>query len=87
MKLEKQELQALGQRILTKAGFKIGGARLAEYLGVSDSVLTEWIAGKSMPPVAAILKCVDLIAGDDDSAPPPLHPAGAPEAKPSAQND
>jgi transcriptional regulator with XRE-family HTH domain len=55
------QMQALAQRILTKAGFKLGGASLAEYLGVADATLAEWLLGKSIPPVEVVLKAVQLL--------------------------
>lgn len=55
------QLQGLAQRILTKAGFRLGGASLAEYLGVSDAILADWLTGKSIPPVEAVLRAVQLL--------------------------
>jgi DNA-binding transcriptional regulator YiaG len=61
MKPEEQEIQALAQRILVKAGFKIGGGKLAQYLGVPDATLAEWLAGKSVPPGHIILRAVEVL--------------------------
>ena len=56
-----QGLETLAQRVLTKAGSKIGGEALAKHLGVSDAILTSWLEGKSIPPVDVILKAVDVL--------------------------
>ena len=52
---------ALAQRILTVAGFRIGGEALAEHLGVPDETLVRWIEGRSIPPVEILLKALDLL--------------------------
>ena len=60
MKTE-QGLKTLAQTILTKAGMKVGGEKLAKHLGVSDRDLTHWLEGKSLPPVEVVLRAVDLL--------------------------
>lgn len=39
-----------------------GGTRLAEYLGVSESLLQEWLEGRSEPPTLVYLRALDLVA-------------------------
>lgn len=59
-------MQALAQRVLTKAAKKMGSPELlAQHLGVSPSVLTEWINGKEVPPAELIHKAADLVRNDD----------------------
>jgi hypothetical protein len=56
-----QQLTALASVILAKAGFKLGGDALAARLGVSDSQLTDWLGGRSTPPLRVILRAVDVL--------------------------
>lgn len=56
-----KQIQAIVQRILAQAGWKLGGASVAEYLGVSDATLAEWLTGKSVPPAQIIQRVVALI--------------------------
>lgn len=46
---------------------------LARHLGVSDSQLTEWLTGKSVPPVDIILKAVDPLIRQPGPKPPSQH--------------
>lgn len=56
-----KQIQVLAQRILSQAGWKLGGASLAEYLGVSDATLAEWLKGESVPPADVVQRAVALI--------------------------
>jgi hypothetical protein len=56
-----QGLMVLAQRVLARAGFKIGGDALAKHLGVPDEVLTRWLTGKSVPPMDIILRAIDVL--------------------------
>ena len=81
MEQEKAEIQALAQRILVNAAHKLGGvAPLSKYLGIGEATLGDWVAGRLVPPVAAILKTVDLLV-DEPAAlwrdPSAEHPAPA----------
>jgi len=50
-------------RTLALALRTIGGRdRLAEYLGVSESLLQEWLEGRSDPPTLIYLRALDLVA-------------------------
>ena len=50
-------------RTLLKAAEALGGPHeLAERLGVSPSVLQEWVRGDSEPPFAAFLQALDIVA-------------------------
>ena len=50
-------------RTLALALSTIGGrACLAEYLGVSESLLQEWLDGRSEPPTVIYLRALDLVA-------------------------
>jgi hypothetical protein len=49
-------------RVLHDACLKIGGERhLAEYLGVSVSLVDAWLKGRGIPPDEIFLKCLDLL--------------------------
>jgi len=37
-------------------------ASLAEYLAVSESLLEEWLDGRSQPPTLVYLRALDLVA-------------------------
>jgi len=37
-------------------------ASLAEYLAVSESLLDEWLDGRSQPPTLVYLRALDLVA-------------------------
>jgi len=50
-------------RTLTLALRSLGGAeRLALHLGVSESRLREWLAGRSEPPIDVYLRALDVVA-------------------------
>jgi len=50
-------------RTLALALRTIGGrARLAEYLGVSESLLQEWLESRREPPTLIYLRALDLVA-------------------------
>lgn len=50
-------------RTLALAQRTIGGrAQLAEYLGVSEALLQEWLDGRREPPTAIYLRALDLVA-------------------------
>ena len=50
-------------RTLRLALRTIGGrALLAEYLGISESLLQEWLDGRSEPPTLIYLRALDLVA-------------------------
>ena len=58
-------MQALAQRVLTKALCKLGSPEaLAAYLGVPTSTLREWIDGRQLPPGELIRKAADLVRDD-----------------------
>ena len=60
--------RALGQHVLAKAAARIGGAdELAKYLAVAPEKLELWLSGAEVPPVAVVLRAVDLVI-DDRSA-------------------
>ena len=61
MSNDEKQVQALAQAILAKAGWKLGGASLAEHLGVSDATLADWLSGKSVAPPEALEKAVRLL--------------------------
>ena len=37
-------------------------ARLADYLAVSESLLEEWLDGRSQPPTLVYMRALDLVA-------------------------
>ena len=50
-------------RTLERAMRVVGGAaRLAEQLGVSESQLADWLAGRGKPPNDIYLRALDLVA-------------------------
>ena len=50
-------------RTLALAMQTIGGrAYLAEYLGVSESLLQDWLDGQSEPPTLIYMRALDLVA-------------------------
>jgi len=50
-------------RTLALALCTIGGlARLAEYLGVQEALLQEWLEGRREPPTAIYMRALDLVA-------------------------
>jgi hypothetical protein len=60
-------MQALAQRVFTKAARKMGSPELlARHLGVSISVLHGWINGDKLPPAELIHKAADLVLDDKD---------------------
>jgi hypothetical protein len=60
-------MQALAQRVLTKAAHKMGSLELlAQHLGVSISVLRGWINGDKLPPAELIHRAAELVLDDKD---------------------
>ena len=60
-------MQALAQRVLTKAAQKMGSPELlAQHLGVSIVILRQWIDGEKLPPAELIHKAADLVRDDKD---------------------
>ena len=50
-------------RTLALASRTIGGHdRLAEYLGVAQALLEEWLDGRCEPPTAIYMRALDLVA-------------------------
>ena len=50
-------------RTLALALRTIGGrTRLAENLGVSESLLEEWLEGRGQPPTLVYMRALDLVA-------------------------
>ena len=50
-------------RTLERAARTIGGrSRLAEYLGVGEAELEEWLDGRRAPPAAIYVRALDLVA-------------------------
>lgn len=73
------DVGSLAQRVLRNAAKKLGGEKeLAAYLGVSDAVLQDWLAGKGIPPTELILRAVDLLVDEPkrDDADRPTKKAG-----------
>jgi len=63
-------------RTLALALRTIGGRdRLAEYLDVSESLLQEWLEGRSDPPTLIYLRALDLVANG------PFTPYAGPERR------
>jgi len=58
---DEKQIKTLAKAILAKAGWKLGGASLAEYLGVPDAILAAWLSGESLPPAEALTKAVQLL--------------------------
>jgi hypothetical protein len=51
-------------RTLHDACKALGGEhKLAEYLGVAVHLIEDWLNGKSRPPDAVFLRCVDVLDG------------------------
>ena len=62
---DQQQIQALSQRILVKCAHQLGGAAaLAKHLAVSESTLAEWLSGKKVPPVEAIMQAIAPLLDD-----------------------
>ena len=60
-------MQALAQRVLTKAARKLGSEELlAKHLGVPDSTLRGWINGEQVPPADLIRRAADLVLDEKD---------------------
>ena len=56
---DKEQIQALSQRILVKCAHRLGGVgALARHLEVSEGTLAEWLSGRHVPPVEIIMKAV-----------------------------
>jgi hypothetical protein len=50
-------------RTLALASRTIGGHdRLADYLGVDEALLGEWLGGRCEPPTAIYMRALDLVA-------------------------
>lgn len=50
-------------RTLARAMRAVGGVELlAEHLGVPESQLEEWLAGRRTPPTAIYVRALDLVA-------------------------
>ena len=50
-------------RTLERARHALGGvARLADYLGVSQAELNEWLAGRRKPPTTVYTRALDIVA-------------------------
>jgi DNA-binding transcriptional regulator YiaG len=50
-------------RTLERARHTLGGvARLADYLGVSQLELNEWLAGRRKPPTTVYTRALDVVA-------------------------
>jgi hypothetical protein len=50
-------------RTLERARRALGGvARLADYLGVSQLELNEWLAGRRKPPITIFTRALDVVA-------------------------
>jgi hypothetical protein len=65
---DEKQIQALGQRILLACVTKMGGVvPVARYLQVSEEQLREWIAGKTVPPAAIVLKSLDPVVGEPEA--------------------
>ena len=65
---DKDQIHALSQRILTKCANALGGAEaLARHLGISEATLAEWLAGRKVPPVDAIMRAVAPLIGNGSS--------------------
>ena len=62
---DQDQIHALSQRILTRCAQELGGAAaLARHLGISERTLAEWLSGRQVPPVEAIMKAIaPLISG------------------------
>lgn len=59
---DEKQIQALAQRILVGCANKLGGmVALAKCLDVSENQVREWVMGATVPPVAIVLKAVDLL--------------------------
>ena len=58
-------MEALAQRLFTKAAQKIGSPELlAKRLGVSTSTLQRWMKGEDVPPAEMFHKALDVILDD-----------------------
>jgi len=63
-----KQIQALGQRILLACVTRMGGVVLvARYLNVSEDQLRGWLAGKTAPPVAVVLKAIEPVVGEPEA--------------------
>ena len=66
-------------RTLALAMRTIGGrAYLAEYLGVSESLLQEWLDGRREPPTQIYVRALDLVANGPFTPPPAKERRGRP---------
>ena len=66
---DNEQIRALSQHVLLKAVSALGGIeKLAEHLEVPQETLCDWIAGKSVPPVDAVLKAFSPLVTTSDPA-------------------
>jgi hypothetical protein len=57
-------------RTLALASRTVGGLpRLAQYLGVAEALLQEWLEGKRDPPTTIYVRALDLVARGPFAAP------------------
>ena len=50
-------------RTLERARRAVGGVeRLANYLGVPEAQLAEWLVGRGKPPTAIYMRALDIVA-------------------------
>lgn len=62
---DKEQILALSQRILIKCAHELGGAAaLARHLAVPDSTLADWLSGKQVPPVEAVMMAIRPLIGE-----------------------
>lgn len=72
---DKQQVEALSQRILVKCAHRLGGVgALAKHLDVSEGTLAEWLSGRLVPPVEIIMKAVSPLLAEPGPQPPGANP-------------
>jgi DNA-binding transcriptional regulator YdaS (Cro superfamily) len=71
-------MSATKARLLRAASEIVGGnSALANYLGISETLLSRFIADRQELPDALLLRAVDIILADRQSEVPPSAPATA----------
>jgi len=71
-------MSATTARLLQAASEIVGGnSELANYLGVSEKLLSRFIADRQQLPDVLLLRAVDIILAERQSEVPPIAPATA----------
>jgi hypothetical protein len=65
--IDDKKFKAAAQGILMSAALKFGGTKLGKHLGIPDTMLVDWLVGKTLPPLDVLQRAAMLL--DPDMAP------------------